>query len=204
MNLPAGGAPVRLDPTVVDELDELVVAASEEDERAWQQLWSQIEPPLSRILAAPHFLGPIAQREDDRRNIAVAVMARLRERRFHRLRLYLDAKRANPRLRFLSWLRVVAKRVGIDYLRAYHEPVADTLHTGDAGERPPVTNRGTARELLRHAAGVVPPEQLRALELWTQSETFGDIARELGMVDAATAERSVRAALERLRRAYRP
>jgi hypothetical protein len=188
----------------VDELDELVVAAADEDERAWRKLWAAIETPLSRILAQPNFLGRIAQREDDRASIAVAVMARLRERHFHRLRLYLDAKRANPRLRFLSWLKVVARRVGIDYFRTYHEPIAQTLQTGDAGERPPMTNRGTARELLRHAASVVPPEQLKALELWTQSEPFGDIARVLGLADAAAAERTVRAAIERLRRAYRP
>jgi hypothetical protein len=188
----------------LDELDELVKAAADEDEPAWRLLWARIEAPLSRMLAQPHFLGPIMQREDARASIAVAVMARLRERGFHRLRHYLAAKRANPRLRFLSWFKVVARRVGIDYLRTYHEPVAQTLHTGDASERPPVTNRGTARELLRHAAEVVPPEQLQALELWTQSETFSDIARTLELADAAAAERMVRAAIERLRRAYRP
>ena len=188
----------------MDELEELVTAAAGEDEPAWQRLWAHIEPALSRILAQPHFLGRLAHREDDRASIAVAVMARLRDRRFHRLRMYLDAKRANPRLRFLSWLRVVAKRVGIDYLRTHHEPVADTLHTGDARERPPMTNRGTARELLHHAAGVVPPDQLQALEMWTRSDSFADIATTLGMADAAAAERAVRAALERLRRAFRP
>ena len=188
---------------LVDELEDLVASAAGEDEQAWQTLWAHIEPPLSRILAQPQFLGRLAHREDDRANIALAVMARLRDRRFHRLRMYLDAKRANPRLRFLSWLRVVAKRVGIDYLRSHHEPVADTLHTGDANERPPMTNRGTARELLRHAAGVVPDDQLRALEMWTQSSSFAEIAAALGMDDSAVAERAVRAALERLRRTFR-
>jgi hypothetical protein len=188
---------------VVDELEDLVAAAAAEDEQAWQALWARIEPALTRILAQPRFLGRMAQREDDRASIAVAVMARLRDRQFHRLRMYLDARRANPRLRFLSWLRVVAKRVGIDYLRANHDPVAQTLHTGDASARPPMTNRGTAREMLRHAAGVVPPDQLRALEMWTRSDSFADIAVTLGMADAATAERAVRAALERLRRTFR-
>jgi DNA-directed RNA polymerase specialized sigma24 family protein len=189
---------------VVDELEELVAAAAVEDEQAWQALWARVEPALSRILAQPHFLGRLAHREDDRASIAVAVMARLRERRFHRLQMYLDAKRANPRLRFASWLRVVVKRVAIDYLRANHDPLAGTLHTGDAHERPPITNRGTARELLRHAADVVPADQLRALEMWTHSDSFADIAATLGMTDAAAAERAVRAALERLRRAFRP
>ena len=65
----------------------------------------------------------LGRSEDDRRNIVVAVMARLKGDRYARLKLYLDAKRQNPRLRFVSWLRVVAKRVGIDYLRAHPDYV---------------------------------------------------------------------------------
>jgi DNA-directed RNA polymerase specialized sigma24 family protein len=203
-----------------EELESLVVGAAAEDESAWQRLWAVIEPPLSRIVAQPRFLGRLGQREDDRRNIVVAVMGRLRADQFHRLRLYLEARKANPRLRFLSWLRVVAKRVGIDYLRAHPDYVRrhddnpsrpgawvdpKTLPPASqlAGERPPVTNRGTARELLHFAAGAIPDDQRRALELWTQSESFGDIARALGLRDGAEAERMVRAAIERLRRKFR-
>lgn len=206
---------------VEDEtLEQLVVAAAGEDEAAWQALWSAVEPPLSRIIAQPRFLGRLGGREDDRRNIVVAVMARLRADRYARLRLYLDAKRANPRLRFVSWLRVVAKRVGIDYLRSHPDYVrrhdANASKPGrwvDAeelppasqivGGRPPVTDLGTAQELLSYAAGVIPPDQRRALELWAQSESFEDIARTLGLANAAAAERVVRAVIERLRRRFR-
>ncbi|HEU0033195.1 MAG TPA: hypothetical protein VFQ53_21330 [Kofleriaceae bacterium] len=203
-----------------DELETLVVAAAGQDEAAWQQLWAAIEPPLTKIVAQPRFLGRLGQREDDRRNIVVAVMARLRADRFNRLQLYLDARATNPRLRFMSWLRVVAKRVGIDYLRSHPDYVrrhdqgasrpgawvdAGTLPPGSQlfGERPPVTNRGTARELLQYAAGVIPDDQLRALQLWTESESFGDIARTLGLTSPREAERIVRAAIERLRRRFR-
>lgn len=197
-----------------------VVHAAAGDDRAWQALWAAIEPALSRIIAQPRFLGRLGGREDDRRNIVVAVMGRLRADGFHRLQLYLDARRANPRLRFLTWLRVVAKRVGIDYLRAHPDYVR--RHDADAskpgvwidpgtlppasqlvGARPPVTAKGTAHELLAYAAGVIPEEHRRALELWTQSETFPEIAKALGMASAADAERAVRAALERLRRKFR-
>jgi DNA-directed RNA polymerase specialized sigma24 family protein len=203
-----------------DELETLVVAAAGRDEAAWQKLWAVIEPPLSRIIAQPRFLGRLGQREDDRRNIVVAVMGRLRADHFGRLQMYLDARRANPRLRFLSWLRVVAKRVGIDYLRSHPDYVrrhdqdasrpgawvdAGTLPPASQifGERPPVTNRGTARELLQFAAGAIPDEQRRALELWAQSESFEDIAKALGFATAQEAERTVRAAIERLRRRFR-
>ncbi len=202
------------------EIETLVLAAAREDEQAWQGLWAAIEPVLLRIVAQPHFLGRLGQREDDRRNIVVAVMARLRAERFHRLQLYLDARRANPRLRFISWLRVVAKRVGIDYLRGHQDFVrrhdedastpgrwvdAGTLPPASeiGGERPPVTDRGTAQQLLRYADGTVPDEQRRALELWAQSESFSVIARTLGLGAASDAERLVRAAIERLRRRFR-
>ena len=202
------------------ELEALVVAVAGADELAWQQLWRMIEPPLLRIIAQPQFLARLGQREDDRRNIVVAVMARLRGGKFQRLRLYIDARRENPRLRFISWLRVVAKRVGIDYLRAHPDYVRRTDTNASApgrwvdagtlppasqlvGERPPVTNRGTARELLQFAAGVVPEPQVRALQLWAHGESFDDIATTLELASARDAEKSVRAAIERLRRKYR-
>lgn len=202
------------------ELERLVEAAAGADERAWGQLWAAIQPALLRIIAQPRFLGRLGQVEDDRRNIVVAVMARLRAERFARLHLYLDARRGNPRLRFLGWLRVVAKRVGVDYLRAHPEYVRrhdvgasepgrwvepGTLPPASrvGGERPPVTARGTARELLRFAAGNVPDDQLQALTRWTESETFTEIAAALGLPGPAEAERLVRAAIERLRRHYR-
>ncbi len=207
---------------MIDEadLELLVVAAATGDQAAWQRLWTTVEPALLRMIAQPRFLGRLGQREDDRRNIAVAVMARLRADDRHRLHLYLDGKRANPRLRFLSWLRVVAKRVGVDYLRAHPDYVrrhdADASAPGawvdagtlpppsrGAGTRPPVTNRVTARELLRFAADTIPPAQVRALELWTTGESFDTIGQALGLASATEAERLVRAAIERLRRRYR-
>lgn len=202
-----------------EEIERLVVQAVADD-AAWQALWAAIEPPLLRIIAQPRFLGRLGQREDDRRNIVVAVMARLRADAFARLHQYLAARTANPRLRFMSWLRVVAKRVGIDYMRAHPDYVrrhdanasrpgawidAGTLPPASQifGERPPVTNRGTAQELLAYAAGVIPDEQRRALELWAQSESFDDIARVLALPSARDAERTVRAVIERLRRKFR-
>src|SRR5205814_3873637 len=136
-------------------------------------------PQLLKIVAQPRFLGRLGQVEDDRHNIVLQVMARLRADQMARLRMYLDARTQNPRLKFISWLRVVAKRVGIDYLRAHPDYVrrheADASRPGAwidpktlppssqiAGERPPVTNRGTARELLQFAAGAIPDEQRRA------------------------------------------
>lgn len=205
-----------------DLLEQLVVDAVAGDEPAWQRLWAAVEPRLSLIVGQPRFLGRLGKQEDDRRNIVVEVLGRLRADEFHRLKVYLETRRTNPSLKFMTWLRVVAKRVGIDYMRGHPDYIdrrrdpnrgsapgewvdAGTLPSGSKlhGERPPVTNRGTAQQLLRYAAGEIPEAQRRALEMWVQSETYEEIAKTLALDDAKAAERMVRAAIERLRRRFR-
>jgi DNA-directed RNA polymerase specialized sigma24 family protein len=198
--------------------DQIIEAAAAGDEAAWQDLWRAVEPDLRRLVAQPSFLGRISRREDDQRDIVVDVMARLRAGEFYRLKHYLLARRENPALEFLTWLRVVAKRVGIDYIRA-HPEYLDQRHKGATGAwvapvtlpppsrlpgaRPPVTDRGTAQVLMRVAAEGAPPEQLDALARWIQGDSFDDIAAELELGSPAHAARVVRAALERLRRRFR-
>jgi DNA-directed RNA polymerase specialized sigma24 family protein len=203
-----------------EAIEALVVRAAAGDEPAWQELWALVEPRLTRVVAQPRFLGRLGQREDDRRNIVVDVMARLRSNDFDRLRLYLGARKENPALKFMTWLRVVAKRVGIDYMRG-HPDYVDRRRQADASRpgnwidpatlppasrigagKPGMTNRGTALELLRYAAEI-PEAQRKALEMWVQSESYEDIARAIGAATPAEAERTVRAAIERLRRKFR-
>jgi DNA-directed RNA polymerase specialized sigma24 family protein len=203
-----------------DELETLVVAAIEGDELAWMRLWRAVEPQLLRFLAQPRVLGRLSKCEDDRRDIVVAVMGRLRDGNFHRLRLYMNAKHASPQLKFMTWLRVVAKRAGIDHIRAHPEwmrrndpgasapgrwidtsPLPPASQIG--GARPALTNHQAVRELMERAAGEIDELQLRALDLWSQGEDFGDIANALGLATAATAQKTIRAAIERLRRRYR-
>ncbi len=98
-----------------DELETLVTSLGEDDS-AWPTLWAAIEPALTRMVAQPGFLDRRAPREEDCRNIVLAVMSQLRADNFRRLRAYNEARRSN-RSRFTSWLRLVAKRVGTAYLR---------------------------------------------------------------------------------------
>jgi DNA-directed RNA polymerase specialized sigma24 family protein len=210
---------------MVDEgqLELLVARAAEGDKAAWRTLWEDVEPWLEKIVASPRFLGRVGQREDDRSNIIVEVMARLHADGFHRLKLYVETRRTSPQLKFKTWLRVVAKRVGIDYLRGHEnyrdrrrdpnrgstpgqwvEPGTLPSQSKLPGERPPMTNRGTALELLRYATGTVGEPQLSALELWTEGASYADIARELEIAGGAeAAEKLVRAVIERLRRRFR-
>src|SRR5690348_12406146 len=105
----------RMGPVETDELEPLVGRAATGDDSAWQALWGAIEPRLLGLVRKPRFLGKLAEREDDCRNVIVNVMARLRDDDFHRLHLFLRSRNENPQLRFMPWLIVVTKRVAVDY-----------------------------------------------------------------------------------------
>ncbi len=207
-------------PSPDDEIDALIAPVTTGDEAAWQALWQRLEPRLARLLAQPTFLG-LRDRDDERRAIALEVMTRLRADKYRRLGQFLEARRGTPGLRFMTWLRVVTKRVGIDYLRG-HSDYIDRRRDADAsangawvgidplpaaselpGERPPVTAINTARQLLAYADGALTALQRRALELWTQGDSHDEIAQATDLADGAEAAKVVRAAIERLRRQFR-
>ena len=200
------------------EIEVLVEQTLSGDEAAWQRLWQQVEPALNALLRRPQVLGRLSQNEDDRRNIVVEVMGRLRARRFARLARYAEARRQHPALPFVGWLAVVARRVAIDYMRR-HDAYVDRRHERDAsrpggwreigalpsesqlpGARPPVTGRGTARELFAYASAELPDDQRTALAAWLEGASFDEIAAR---GTARDAEKLVRAALGSLRRRFR-
>lgn len=59
------------------ELESLVESSARGDTAAWRALREDVEPWLEKLVANPRFLGRLGQREDDRANIIVEVMARL-------------------------------------------------------------------------------------------------------------------------------
>jgi len=167
-------------------------------------------------------MAHLARRDDAHRDVVVAIMARLRDDRFHRLQLYLEARRKDPDLHFMRWLVVLAKRVAIDCLRAdpdyvdrrrsrkasespgiWIEPELLPSDSVLSGGRPPMTNRVTARQILRYADNVRSDPQKRALEMWAEQASLDDIAAALELEGPEAAERMVRAAVERLRRRFR-
>ncbi len=203
------------------EIEDLVPRAVAGDEVAWRGLWAGLEPRLGAIVRKPRFAGRLSRDEDDVRNILVEVMGRLRDDDYRRLRRYLRQRAAKPKMTFMPWLIVVAKRIAIDYLRAHADYIdmrrnPDTESPGKwvehrtlpsdsrlEGVRPPVTNQGTALAMLRYAHQMLPPEQVGALELWILSKSFQEMADELELESPKAAERVLRAALERLRRHFR-
>src|SRR5262245_7035666 len=105
------------------EIERFVAAAATGNHEAWGGRGNRLEPWWFQVLRNRSFIGRLWQREDECRDVVVAVMARLRDDDFHRLNLYLAARREDPELAFLRWLRVLAIRVAIDYLRAHPDYV---------------------------------------------------------------------------------
>lgn len=201
------------------DADALVARIVVGDDAAWHVLWASVEPVLARVIANPRFLGWLGSDEDDRRDMIVAVMARLRADGCARLHRYLASRAGNPKLTFIAWLRVVTKRVGIDYLRAHPHYVRQCAASRSRpgrwvrprplpashllGKRAAMTTRLTARRILETTGPALPEAQRRAVELWSAGEDMEQIAAALGLASKREAERVVRAGLERLRRAYR-
>jgi DNA-directed RNA polymerase specialized sigma24 family protein len=203
------------------DIETLVERAADGDESSWRELIGHLEPRLTGLVRKQRFARRIGTNEDDVRNIFTEVVQRLRDDDFRRLRRYLAARAERPAMTFMPWLIVVTKRIAVDYLRA-HAEYLDRRHSDSTaspgkwvehgemprsslldGGRPPVTNQSTALAMLRYAYTELPPDQVRALELWILQNSFDDIATELELDDAKHASRVVRAALERLRRHFR-
>ena len=215
-HLTARPSPDQADP----EIERLVLDASQGEEQAWHELWRLLEPRLVRVVRKSRVLGPLSKVDDAVQDILVAVMAKLRDDGFRRLRGYLDARRADPTMTFLPWVIVVARHATVDRLRAdpnYLDlrgsadgPTGAWVDTGGSLQdarvpttRPPFTNRATARHILRAAGEVLSAPQRRAVELWTEDTPSEEIARELGLESARAADLLVRAGVERLRRRFR-
>ena len=205
-------------PPMVD-LEPIVCAAAAGDPTAWRDLWLRVEPALLRLVRKRHF-GERSIRDDDCRDVVVAIMARLHADRFHRLRAYLARQRAVPELTFIRWLIVVAKRVAIDCMRAHPdyldrrrsrarpagtwiriEPLSSDGAVVD--DHPRVTADLAAHEILDYAEGILPSTQRRALALWVDHHSLEEIAGALGLAGPEDAQRHVHAALARLRRRFR-
>jgi DNA-directed RNA polymerase specialized sigma24 family protein len=204
-----------------DDLLSLAAEAAAGDEDAWQRIWRRVDGPLAAMIRQFH-MGRISHEEDERRAVILEVMARLRVDGFRRLRQFVEASARDPKLALLPWLKVVARRVAIDQMRAHPSYVvgrrdeAGGRGTGAwkdpkslpppsllPGERPAMTRDGTARQMLAYAREALPEPQYRALALKVQGEEPSAIAAALDLADAAAAERLVRAAMERLRRRFR-
>ena len=199
------------------ELDRLIERVVDGDAAAWHELWTAIEPVVSAVTRRRQITGPLGKNEDDRRNIVLAVMERLRAQEFRRLRAYLGTLPRAGGSSFETWLATVAARVAIDYVRAHPEcrdprgrhPEMERwvrmVPVTDADPVPPgldPTGLATASQMIEHARAELRKEQLAALFLWLQGSDKNAIAARLELASVEEAQRLVRSALKRLRDRY--
>jgi hypothetical protein len=110
-------AKVQSSVTVEDRLLRMVEAAAADVDGAWPRLWAWIEPQLWALVDRPRFACHLAHTEAARQRILTSIRTALAAHRCHQLQRYLDARRINPHLGFVRWLRTFAKRIAIAYAR---------------------------------------------------------------------------------------
>jgi len=96
---------------------------------AWPELMAALEPKL-QVLARYQKIGRLRSRDEDLRNVVVAVFDKL-ERRDHEALRRFAAMAGRPS--FEAWIRRVLRSVAIDYLRG-HAEYRRTPGAGEAGQ----------------------------------------------------------------------
>ncbi len=192
------------------------------DGAAWHELVTQLEPMLIQLLRRSRTLGPMRHNPDDCRGVMISVFERLKKDDYRGLRLYQPWADANPGKDFADWIRIVTINMARDHVssrlgeaaRADREAplnkrmlhtLASLLSDGDdhrLAYRPSMTHVQLARELLEYAERELDPAQLLALRRWLEGASFTEVAGELALASPREAEKTVRAAVARLRRQF--
>ncbi len=94
------------------------------DRTAWPELMAALEPKL-QVLVRYQKIGRLRSRDEDLRNVVVAVFDKLERRDFEALRRFAAM---DGRPSFEAWIRRVLRSVAIDYLRGHAE-----YRRGDTG-----------------------------------------------------------------------
>jgi DNA-directed RNA polymerase specialized sigma24 family protein len=184
-------------------VDALVERTIQGDVGAWRALWIALEPTVGAVAASWGGSGRFSHDADDRRNIVVSVMGKLRADDFRRLRLYLASTEHRGQGSFQAWLVTVAARSAISYHRAHRRDLRCAQLVSEDTE-PGIELREAikafeAREVLEKAREHLAEAQLAALLLWLEGRDHEEIAERLQLEDAASADRLVRSGLWRLR-----
>lgn len=166
------------------------------DAAAQSELVEHLWPWWLRLVRSSKSMAALARSEDHVREVGARLAEKIGKQGGHALRLYPLWREKNPASDFGDWMRIVVANVIRDYVR---EQVGNTrLHEGEispkrllnelthssgvetTGFRPPFTLKQAARQVTEFAQAHLPPEQLRAVELWLEGATDADLDRELG------------------------
>lgn len=213
----------RPEPAVVSygasgDMEDLIRRVVAGDGAAWQELWTAIQPTIWALTGKWQICSRLSERDDERHNIELRIIERLRDEDFRRLRIYLESVDREQSGSFKTWLRVVAKNTAIDYMRGHAEFKRTTERDnegrwveleGMTGHNPlpsgnPSTDRmAEATRMLTLAREILSEEQRSAVFVWLTSSDYRYVAEQLSLKTPKDAERLVRAALERIRRRIR-
>lgn len=198
-------------------LEPLVAKAIEHHEPAWHDFVERVFPGFEKIAGRFRNTGRLSSSEDERRNIAVEVVHRLRRDDFEvlkRLGEVFGVGNDNDD-RGWPWLCRVAQRKALNYARDHAENLgpdgpggaprfAELVELPEEVEEllPPsvrVVDRVEAHEVLAYAERELRPAQLAALRLHLLGDDEEAIAGALGLPDAHAAHQLWQAAVRRLR-----
>jgi hypothetical protein len=199
-------------------LEPVVADAIKGEVSAWRRFLELIYPGLDVISRRFRLTSRLSDREDERDNVTLAVMERLHERGFARLRL-LHQVLVLGNDGGWPWIATVASRTAIDCTRSHPENIHPRAARGEVRwvglvplpdgveDRLPESARvvytAEAREMMKLAEAFLSRPQLRALRLWLVGCEHAEIARKVRLESAHDADLLVRSALNALRRRYR-
>lgn len=208
---------------------ELLVLAQQvvsRDGAGWPEFWSAVSPHITHWVHSPRFLGRVSGRDDCCRDIVLLTWEKLQERNHHRLhQFFARSGDRDPELQanhFRNWLRLVVKRIGIDYQRSLPEYIRSpetqtdsqdpdqsnsgrhwraivSLTTRKGARCDANTARTMARELLDFLDDAVPSLQRRAVILTEQGADSQSVAAALGLASASDAQRVLERARDRMK-----
>jgi hypothetical protein len=203
--LDAGGEPLR------DLVDKVIAG----DEAAWQRFWAASERLLLAIAGSRGATGPLGADVDERREVAVRVMERIRSHGFRGLQTFARSWADDePALR--RWLARVARREAAGHARGHARYLGCSSPFGRWAMLSPIVADLEAPDadagdlldvalILRRAPRVLKRKQLDVLRLWMDGESHADIASALGLAGQAASKALLDAAIKRLKRdALRP
>lgn len=200
-----------------DHLEPLVRGTLEGDPRAWRRFWLAVDPTIERMAGRFRVGSVLSQRRDERRDIVVRVMERLRQDGFSRLRTFHGVLLRRDGS-FRAWLSVMTKRTAVDHIRGHAEYLGagatdaerrwiELLPLPEGFEKtmasPPRAEQvAEATRIQAYAEANLPAAQHKALNLWLQGHNDEEIARALGLEKAKSADLLVRTTLMHLRRRF--
>jgi len=210
---------VKSTKTDVDLWEALAARCARDDQGACQELGERLWPVWLRILGSSRTMGRFSRSEDDVRNVAVTLLAKIASGNRGALRTYAGWRERNVGKTFEDWMRIVMTNAAREYVSDKLGPppktgdlpsakrllneFASSIALDTLTVRPPFTAAETARRLLEFAQAHLPEDQHAALALWLTGSTFPEIGEQL-KTSADQAQRTLRAALATLRRYFAP